>query len=58
MECKYQNKERPWLYFMVFVIFINTCSPLERNDLRQELKKTNQKLDSILIFKKNEKTNS
>lgn len=52
MECKYKSTERPFLYFMVLIILLNTCNPLDRKDLRRELQKTNQKLDSLITLQK------
>lgn len=31
-ETKYFSKERPWLYFMVFITFLNACDSCSRDE--------------------------
>lgn len=58
MSCNYKHTERPFLYFMVIIILMNTCS----DELSRQVYKTdeavqtiNAKLDSVIKTLKNEK---
>lgn len=49
MNCKYESTERPFLYFMVLIILMNTCGGNGNSTLKKELDDVNKKLDVVTI---------